>query len=240
MPTALRGGSSLLDRVRAAVVGTAREFWPRAVAEAVQAGALEYEAFTALQELQVPTPCGTPPQGRLRLPPRTRRDRWDERPETPSGRWVCAMSLDPALDWGLSDGALRCLTLVLAGAGGIGRAFVTLTSSIAKQLGRTRRTVQNYWNELVSAGCIRRTFDRRSGLVTITVTEMVAPPPMPEVKKPWPRLPRPMAGWGAKIESHIKAKVTTAPSLTEAVLAAEGSFLTKVAYEGSDRPVPAS
>jgi hypothetical protein len=230
-PHPLHGGS-LLDRVRAAVVGTAREFWPRAVAEAVQAGQLEFEAFTVLQDVQSPTPCGAPPQARLRLPPRTRCDRWEERPATPSGRWVGRVSLDPMVDWDLSDGAVRCLQLVVSLAGGIGRSVVTLTSSIAKQIGRTARTVQNYWNSLAAAGYIRRTFDRRSGRVTVTVTDLVAPPPMPEVKKPWPRPPNPMAAWkrkrlvgaGAKLATHMKIKDANPALLEDSVLTAEANF----------------
>src|SRR3954454_3381236 len=187
-------------------------------------------APTVLRELQEPTPCGAPPQTRWRLPPRTRLNRWDERPETPSGRWVGQMSLDPVVDWTLSDGAARCLQLVVSLAGGAGRSLVTLTCSIAKQLGRTPRTVQNYWKALVEAGFIERTFDRRSGFVTITVTDLVKPPPMPEKPKPWPRLPSPKAGWkrvtkgGAKLIAHIKAKVCESPLLEEVVLAAEAHF----------------
>jgi hypothetical protein len=93
---------------------------------------------------------------------------------------VGRVSLDPIVDWDLSDGAVRCLLLVVSLAGGVGRSVVTLTSSIAKQIGRT-------------AGYIRLTFDRRSGRVTVTVIDLGAPPPMPEIKKPWPRLPNPMA-----------------------------------------------
>jgi hypothetical protein len=90
---------------------------------------------------------------------------------------VWATNLDPVLDWSLCDGAVRCLQLVLSLAGGAGRPFVTLTSSIARQLGRTARTVQNYWNQLAG----------KTGLVT--VTKAVEPPP----EKPaiWPRLPSP-------------------------------------------------
>jgi hypothetical protein len=222
--------SCLLDRVRAATVGVAREFWPRAVAEAVQVGALPFDAFTALQEVQAPIPCGAPPQARWRLPPRTRLDRWEERPETPTGRWVGQISLDPVLDWTLSDGAARCLQLVVSLAGGAGRSLVTLTSSIAKQLGRTARTVQNYWNALADAGYIERTFDRRSGLVTVTATDLVKPPPLPEKPKLWPRLPSPKDGWkrlargGAKFAAHIKTKAFESPLLEESVLAAEAHF----------------
>jgi Helix-turn-helix domain len=226
MPAAL----CLLDRVRAATVGVAREFWPRAVGEAVLAGALPFEAYTTLQEMQAPAPCGSPPQTRLRLPPRTRQDRWDERPETPSGRFIRPMSLDPVLDWSLSDGAVRCLHLVMSLAGGTGRAFATLTSSIAKQLGRTARTVQNYWRELADSGLLEHNFNRKTGLVTIIVTKAAEPPPLPEKPKPWPRMPRPKAGWkrvargGAKLASHIKAKVCESPLLAESVLAAEAHF----------------
>lgn len=221
---------SLLDRVRAAIVGVAREFWPRAVAEAVQAGALPFDAYTVLQEMQAPIPCGVPPQARLRLPPRTRLKRWDERPDIPSGRWVDQISVDPVQDWSISDGAMRCLIVVVSLAGGPGRLIVTLTSSIAKHLGRTARTVQNYWNELAAAGWIERTFDRKTGLVTVKVTDRVKPPPLPEKPKPWPRLPSPRAGWkrralgGAKLRSDINTKAYESLSLADSVLAAEAHF----------------
>jgi hypothetical protein len=109
------------------------------------------------------------------------------------------MSLDPTLDWSISDGAARTLALVVSLAGGAGRSLVTLTCSIAKQLGRTARTIQNHWNAVVDAGYITRTTDRRSGLVTITVTDLVKPPPMPEHPKQWPRLPQPLAGWKRRV-----------------------------------------
>jgi hypothetical protein len=222
---------TLLDRIRVAIVGTAREFWPKVIATHAQAGAWDlYEALTALRELEEPTPCGAPPRTHWRLPPRTRLDRWEERPETPSGRFIRPMSLDPVLDWTVSDGAVRCLHLVMSLAGGTERAFVTLTSSVAKQLGRTARTVQNYWRELVDSGLLEHTFNRRTGLVTVTVSKAAEPPLPPEEPKAWPRLPSPRAGWrrvsrgGAKLVAHIKAKVSESPSLEEAVLAAEAHF----------------
>ena len=62
---------TLLDKIRAAVVGTAREFWPKVIATQAQAGAWDLcEALTALRELEEPTPCGAPPRTRWRLPPR--------------------------------------------------------------------------------------------------------------------------------------------------------------------------
>jgi hypothetical protein len=221
----------LIDRVRDVVRGTPFELWPREVAKLVQAGTFEFEAHGVVKTLQEElTPCSTPQKVHRRLPPRTRRDRWEERPVLPCGRWVHQISLDPALDWTLSDGANRCLQLVVSLSGGAGRSLKTLTSSIATQLGRTRRTVQNYWNELADAGYITRTFDRKSGHVTISVTDLVKPRPMPEVKKPWPRMPSPMAGWkrpqrgGAKFASHIKAKSTNRTLLADSVLVAEAYF----------------
>jgi hypothetical protein len=204
----------LLGHIRAAVAGYPREYWPKIVAVGAQGGAWDvWEGLEALRDLEAPTPCGAPPQPRLRLPPRTRLVRWEERPETPCGRFVRAMNLDPVLDWSLCDGAVRCLQLVLSLAGGAGRPFVTLTSSIAKQLGRTARTVQNYWNQLAGSGVIKRTFDRKTGLVTVTVTKAVEPPPAPEKPAIWPRLPSPKGVFrralrgGAKFASHIKTKV---------------------------------
>ena len=60
----------------------------------------------------------------------------------------------------------------------------------------------------------------------------LAPPPMPEVKKPWPRLPNPMAAWkrkrlvgaGAKLVTHIKIKDANPALLEDSVLAAEANF----------------
>jgi hypothetical protein len=205
----------LIDAIRASVAGYSREFWPKIAAVGAQGGAWDlWEGLEALRNLEEPTPCGTPPpQGRQRLPPRTRLVRWDERPAAPCGRFVRAMNLDPVLDWSLCDGAVRCLQLVLSFAGGAGRPFVPLTSSIARQLGRTARTVQNYWNELAASGVIERTFDRRTGMVTVTVTKAVVPPPAPEKPAVWPRLPSPKVVFrralrgGAKIAADIKAKL---------------------------------
>jgi hypothetical protein len=222
---------TLIDRIRAAIAGTAREFWPQVVATQARAGEWDaIEALTALRELQEPPAAPPQPQTTFRLPPRTRLDRWDERPETPSGRFVRAMSLDPVLDWSISDGAARCLVVVMSLAGGTGRALVTLTSSIAKQIGRTARSVQNYYRELVDSGWLEHSFNRKTGLVTLTVTKAAEPPPMPEKPKAWPRLPSPKAGWGrvsrggAKLAAHIKAKVCKSALLEDAVAAAEVHF----------------
>jgi hypothetical protein len=90
--------------------------------------------------------------------------------------------------------------------------------------------VQNYWRELVDSGLLEHTFNRKTGLVTVTVSKAAEPPPLPETPKPWPRLPSPKAGWkrvargGAKLASHIKAKVFESPALEEYVLAAEAHF----------------
>lgn len=226
---------TLCERVRDAIADTPREFWPKVIATNAKAGAWDLiEALTVLREIQEPAPAPSPP--RLRLPPRTRLDRWEERPETPSGRFVQALSLDPVLDWSISDGATRCLQLVMSLAGGTERALVTLTSSIAKQLGRRARTVQNYWRALADSGLIEHRFDRKTGLVTIIVTKAVEAPPVsekrPMPKKPamWPRLPSPKVAWkrfsrgGAKIASHIKAKSVCDSSLEALVSAAEAHF----------------
>lgn len=234
----------LIDRILAVVAGRPREFWPKTVALYAQRGAWDLtEALAALGEIEEPTPCGAPPKPRWRLPPRTRDKRWDERPALPCGRWTDRMSLDPTLDWGVSDGAARTLALAVSLAGGPGRSIITLTCSIARQLGRTTRTIQNHWNELTAAGYINRSTDRRSGLVTITITDLVKPPPMPETNKPWPRLPMP-GGWrrrvakgGAKLASRIKAKFLPSALLDSDVGAAEAGFLLG---KGCGGPVPAS
>nr|WP_294521773.1 hypothetical protein [uncultured Rhodopila sp.] len=216
---------TLRDRVLFVIAGKDPEFWPRDLALAARQGS--FELFEALAELAtVQRPAAAPaPACTVRRIPRIRRQQWDDRPETPTGRFVRPLSLDPVVDWDLSDGATRCLQLVMSLAGGAGKAFVTLTCSIAKQLGRTTRTVQNYWNDLSAAGYLRRSFDRKSGLVTVTVTEAAAPVARvgDQPADAWPKPPAPekagktgfrarlrrLVVEGAKLDARINASIDT-------------------------------
>jgi len=201
---------TLRDQVLFVIAGKDPEFWPRDIAIAAAQGAFDlYEALTELKTVQVPAAIAAP-AATVRRIPRIRQRQWDERPETPTGRFVRPISLDPVLDWNLSDGAARCLQLVMSLAGGVNKVFVTLTCSIAKQLGRTTRTVQNYWNDLAAAGYLHRSFDRKTGLVCVTVTaaaappQRVEPPPPPEEKPAWPRPPAPQKAGKTGFRSRLR------------------------------------
>jgi hypothetical protein len=218
---------TLRDRVLFVIAGNDPEFWPRDIALAALQGTFDLiEALTELNTVQRP-PVALAPACTVRRIPRIRQQQWDDRPETPTGRFVRPLSLDPVLDWNLSDGATRCLQLVMSLAGGAGKVLVTLTCSIAKQLGRTTRTVQNYWNDLTAAGYLRRSFDRKTGLVTVTVTDDAAPLARVGDQPPdnWPKPPAPQktgkTGFrarlrrlvveGAKLDARINASIDTKP-----------------------------
>jgi len=191
----------LADLIRSAVAGTDPEFRQKVVAEGATAGLWDlWEGLEALAQLYPQKPARTLARAAERLvekaarrrPPLTRRCRWDERPQAPSSRFVRAVSLDPVLDWTLPDGATRTLQLVLSLAGGIGKPLQTLTCSIARQVGRTARTIRNHWIALEAAGWITRTLDRRTNIITVTVTEAARPPEVrSENPAPWPQPPQP-------------------------------------------------
>lgn len=156
---------------RAAIRGLPADRAQQVLALGITAGHWGWEALEAFSSSRA-TPV---PEPRPRLPAKTRLARWDERPAAPCGRFIMKRSLDPTLDWGISDGAARCLDLILSLAGK-DLSLVTFTSSLARQLGRTSRTVQNYYRALVEAGYLLHEFDRDSGRVTLTLTEAVRVP----------------------------------------------------------------
>lgn len=92
----------------------------------------------------------------------------------PSTRIVLTTSLDPFLDPRLRPGAVRCLGL-LRSLAGHSRLLSTLTASLARQLDRCTNTIRNYRDELVSAGYIWWTTDRRTGVVTVLIRTAVEP-----------------------------------------------------------------
>ena len=160
------------DAAAAAVKGLSVEQSWRTLGAGITAGLWgwdDLEAFQLLVAARAVTPAPKP-----RLPPRTRMVRWEQRPAVPSGRFIAKRSVDATLDWALPDGAYRCLDLILSLAGRDG-TLRTFTSSLAKQLGRTTRTVQNYYRALVDAGYIQHRFDRRSGVVMLYLTAACYP-----------------------------------------------------------------
>jgi DNA-binding transcriptional regulator YhcF (GntR family) len=92
-----------------------------------------------------------------------------------SDRIVLTMSLDPALDRGICGNAHKTLSLIRSLAGH-GRRLVTLTCSLARQLGRCTNTVRNHYRELEEAGYLWWQSDRRTGLATLYVREAVEAP----------------------------------------------------------------
>lgn len=99
-------------------------------------------------------------------------------PQT-AGMYVPKMSLDALLDGWVRDGAKTCLALLLSKAGKA-KTLVTYTCSIAMQLGRTPRTIRNYFIELEQAGLIRRRPGKTPNTVEIAFAEACRPSPYKE------------------------------------------------------------
>lgn len=95
------------------------------------------------------------------------------------GMFVPKMSLDAVLDGKVRDGAKTCLALLLSKAGKA-KSLITYTSSIATQLGRTARTVRNYFIELEQAGLIRRQPGKSPNTVEIIFADACRPAPYQE------------------------------------------------------------
>jgi len=185
------------------LAGRDREFWPRDLVSAAKEGhwAVD-EALTYLHEFNTRPEVETAsqPQAVLSRPrPRRRALLWGGTalaPE-PTNCYVPSISFAPVVDFRLSDGCLRFLAFLRARIGR-GECWRVLTGSIAKQLGRTRRTILNYIHEAVPAGLLISEFDRRTGITTLCLTEQMEPPlpmPPPENKEPWPREPEPAPWW---------------------------------------------
>jgi hypothetical protein len=115
----------------------------------------------------------------------------------PSACYVPAISFAPVVDFRLSDGCVRFLVFLRARIGR-GECWRVLGGSIAKQLGRTRRTILNYIHEAIPAGLLISEFDRRTGITTLRLTERMEPPlpkPPQADRAPWPREPKPALWW---------------------------------------------
>ena len=117
-----------------------------------------------------------------------------------------SISFAPVVDFRLSDGCLR-FPAFLRTRIGRGECWRVLTGSIAKQLGRTRRTILNYIHEAVPAGFLISEFDRRTGITTLRLTEQMEPPPPkpPQADRtPWPREPKPALWWPKAVTAALR------------------------------------
>lgn len=99
-------------------------------------------------------------------------------PDT-GGQFVPKMSLDAVCAGSICDGAKTCLSLILARAGK-SDTLVTYTVSLASHLGRTPRTIRNYFIQLEEAGLIRREPGRHPNTVKITILPACRPEPYHE------------------------------------------------------------
>ena len=190
-------------RMFAFLSGRDREFWPRDLVTAAQEGHWSIEeALAYLHELNtrpVVEEVAQPEAVLSRPRPRRRALLWGgtaPAPE-PSACYVPSISFAPVVDFRLSDGCLRFLVFLRARIGR-GERWRVLTGSIAKQLGRTRRTILNYIREAVPAGFLISEFDRRTGITTLRLTEQMEPPlpkPPQADRASWPREPIPALWW---------------------------------------------
>lgn len=95
------------------------------------------------------------------------------------GMFVPKTALDIFCRPGLCDGARACLSLILALAGK-DDTLVTYTSSLATMLGRTTRTVRNYFTALEEAGLITRRPGRHYNTVRLDISPDCRPAPYQE------------------------------------------------------------
>jgi hypothetical protein len=100
-------------------------------------------------------------------------------PARVSDQFVPKLAMDVVCHRGLQDGAKACLAALLSLAGKTDRV-ITYTSSIAKLLGRTSRTVRNYFIALEECGLIKRRPGKSANTVDILIMPSVRPEPYQE------------------------------------------------------------
>lgn len=93
--------------------------------------------------------------------------------------FVPKMSLEAICSFKISDGAKACLAILMSIAGRE-TTFTTYTSSVARRMGRTARTVRNHFIALEEAGLIARTQGSSPNTVRITITDVCRPEPFKE------------------------------------------------------------
>lgn len=108
----------------------------------------------------------------------TRKKRAHRNIPSTEGRYA-KISLDAVLNGQVCDGAKACLALLVSLAGA-GNRVVTYTKSLATQLGRTTRTIRNYFIELEAAGLIKRSPGKQPNTVKIEIDELCKPEPYKE------------------------------------------------------------
>ncbi len=111
----------------------------------------------------------------------TRKRRARSRLMNVSDQFVPKLALDVVCKHDLPDGAKACLALLLSLAGKKSDV-VTYTSSLATMLGRTPRTVRNYYVALEECGLIERRPGRHPNTVHIRIADHVRPAPYVEPK----------------------------------------------------------
>ncbi len=98
-----------------------------------------------------------------------------------SDQFVPKMAMDVICHRDLPDGAKACLA-VLLGLAGKKDEVVTFTSSLATMLGRTPRTVRNYFIALEECGLIERRAGSSANTVHIKIKPVSKPEPYQEPK----------------------------------------------------------
>ncbi|MFC4168410.1 hypothetical protein [Teichococcus aestuarii] len=176
----------LMTRVASLVAGIPRELHQKRLAEEYLAGGLDiadtlptlyalHARWDARREPQAPRPRSTPREPRS------------------TGRYVPHISLDPVTH--LRGCALSVLLLVRSLADQAGR-LVTLTASLATQLGYTRRAVQYAYHQLRAAGYLEHRYDAQRGVVVLELLEAVLPSPEAvQARQNERRAPTPKTGW---------------------------------------------
>ncbi|PHK93422.1 hypothetical protein CR162_18645 [Pseudoroseomonas rhizosphaerae] len=186
----------LMTRVAGLVAGTPRELHQKRLAEEYLAGGLDiadtlpalyalHASWDARREPQAPRPRSTP------------------REPLSTGRYVPALSLDPVTH--LRGCALATLLLVRSLADQAGR-LVTLTVSLATQLGYTRRAVQYAYHELRAAGYLEHRYDAQHGVVVLELLEAVLPAPEAvQARQEERQAPTPSTGWREAWKRRVQA-----------------------------------
>lgn len=109
----------------------------------------------------------------------TRSRRSPARLASTEGMFVPKMSLDVICSFRICDGAKSCLALLMSIAGKA-TTITTYTASLARRMGKTARTVRNYFMALEDAGLITRTPGKAQNTVVITIADDCRPEPYKE------------------------------------------------------------
>ena len=186
----------LITRVASLVAGMPRELHPKRLAEEHLAGGLDLaDTLPALYALHARWDARREPQApRPRAAPREPRS---------TGRYVPSLSLDPVTH--LRGCALSVLLLVRSLADQTGR-LVTLTASLATQLGYTRRAVQYAYHQLRAAGYLEHRYDAQRGVVVLELLEAALPAPEAvQSRREERRAPTPSTGWREAWTRRVQA-----------------------------------